>query len=234
MPEELGDSNMGRCTHALANVDLAVETLFSITPVPRACNPSALEGYPILLVSGSCGSHRHVARCSRQINDTNRESSMRTRTGEGAKANLGFKDTLNRLQPVPARESQPPEPGWAKLEISAGHEHLNEQGETVVAAIGGATHARGRGVKAVLGVFGRLGSITTGAGPIITTSEPFFGKIGNQRGQEHVNEQEQRHKRTLTSAIRGQQGTATFARLSSGGGYTPCRPTKEWTCKKCI
>jgi len=31
---------------------------------------------------------------------------MRTHTGEGAKATLGFKDTLNRLQLVPARESQ--------------------------------------------------------------------------------------------------------------------------------
>jgi hypothetical protein len=69
------------------------------------------------------------------------------------------------------------------LEINAVEEHLNEQGETVVAAIGGATHARGRGMKAVLGVFGRLGSITASAGPIITTPEPIFGKIGNQRGQ---------------------------------------------------
>jgi hypothetical protein len=124
---------------------------------------------------------------------------MRTRTGEGAKANLGFKDTLNRLQPVPARESQPPEPVWAKLEFSAGQEHLNDQGETVVAAIGGATHARGRGVKAVLVVFGRLGSITASAGPIITTPEPFFGKIGNLRGQEHVNEQGE----TVVAAIGG-------------------------------
>ena len=73
-----------------------------------------------------------------------------------------------------------------KNENSAGREQLNERGEIVVAAIGGATHARGRVVKAVLGVFGPLGSITASAGPKSTTPEPFLAILEISAGQEHL------------------------------------------------
>jgi len=42
------------------------------------------------------------------------------------------------------------------MEKSAGQEQLNERCEIVVAAIGGATHAKGRGVKAILGFMDAL------------------------------------------------------------------------------
>jgi len=68
---------------------------------------------PRRLARGRCGgrgSHwvtselklRHVARCSRQINDTNRGSSMRTRTEEGLSASYGIggarKDCVARVK----------------------------------------------------------------------------------------------------------------------------------------
>jgi len=42
------------------------------------------------------------------------------------------------------------------LENSVGQEQLNERGETVVAAIGGATHAKGQSEKAMLGFMDAL------------------------------------------------------------------------------
>ena len=106
-------------------------------------------------------------------------------------------DTPDRLRPMFGPRITTPEPVLAKLEISACQE-LNEQGETIIAAIGGATHARGRGVKAVLGVFGRLGSITASSGPI-TTPEPVLAKLANCGGQEQLNER----GGIVVAAIRG-------------------------------
>ena len=54
-------------------------------------------------------------------------------------------------------------------------------------------------MKAVLGVFGRLGSITASAGPIITTPEPVLAKLENSAGQEQLNER----GGIVVAAIRG-------------------------------
>jgi len=64
-----------------------------------------------------------------------------TRKGVGREGCSGANGRLGSIAANAGPRITTPEPVLAKMEITSGQEQLDERGETVVAAIGGATHA---------------------------------------------------------------------------------------------